>query len=602
MSRALLELLALSVRGRIVRWVRLLRQPKYLLAFLATVGYFFWVFGSRFFLPSASRRSPIDILPEDFAPVLRLGIGLVFAVVVTGVWIFTSSRPALKLTESEVHLLLPAPLPRRQIVQFGILKEQPGILIGAAFFTLVWGAGSPVSRLLGFFMSWALLALVDLHIKGVSLWKARLRELPSASARLRRSLAVALGTAWWAAVFWCIARAWQSAFPSGVPSFDNGSAVVRELFQALYAGAADELLAPFLWLSSPLAGGSPLLRIGGFLLLLVVIAAHVEWAVRSRFQFEEATLERARRDLARKNRGGRWAAVPARWRTREPFVLAPTGPPETAILWKNLMLRGRMPLKTVIGLTVGGSLLLTGVGAAAGGVATGIIGTAGIALLLVMPLLAGLTMRNDLRVDLLHLDVLRTWPISGRRLVMAEMLAPAAGMLVTQLFGCGLLVSAVLGDLLSGRGEIKILPARLVASMPPGMALLLTLASALILGVVMALLSIAVQNLAALVLPGWVGLGMERRRGTSMIGQNLLLGIGHLLAILLASLPAALAVGAVLALLHFGLDLRFTLWELPLLAVAAALPLLLVTGVVVHLAAGAWDRLDPSQEILEPVE
>jgi hypothetical protein len=185
---------------------------------------------------------------------------------------------------------------------------------------------------------------------------------------------------------------------------------------------------------------------------------------------------------------------------------------------------------------------------------------------------------------------------------MAEMLAPAAGMLVMQLFGCGLLVAAVLGDVLSGRGELRVLPARLVASVPPGMALLLTLASALILGMAVALLSIAIQNLAALFLPGWVGLGLERRRGTSMIGQNLLLGIGHLLALVLAGLPAVLAVGAVLGLLHLGLDLRFTLWELPLLAVVAALPLLLVTGVVVHLAGGAWERLDPSQEILEPVE
>lgn len=601
MNRALLELVALSVRGRLVRWFRLLRQPKYLLAFLATVGYFLWAFGFRF-LGGTFRRSPIGAVPEDLGAAFRLGIGLVFAVVVTGVWIFTSSRPALKLSESEIHLLLPAPLTRREIVLFGVLKEQPGILIGAAFFTFFRSAGSPGSRLLGFFTTWALLALIDLHIKAVSLWKARVRELPPAGARVRRTLAVVLATAWWAAVLWAVVQAWLSAFPTGLASFNNPGVMARDLSRALYAGALDELLAPFLWLSAPLTGGSLLLRLAGFLLLLLVIAAHVEWAVRSRFQFEEATLERARRDLARKDRGRRRALASARSRTREPFILAPTGPPETAILWKNLMLRGRTPLKAVVGLAIGGTLILTVAGAAFGGAATGIVGTAGIALLCAMPLLAGLMLRNDLRVDLLHLDVLRTWPISGRRLVVAEMLAPAAGILVMQLFGCCLLVAAVLGDSFSGRGEIRILPDRLVASMPPGVALFLVVVSAIILGMALALLSIAIQNLAALMLPGWVGLGMERRRGTSMIGQNILLGIGHLLALTLATLPALLALGAVLALLHLVLDLKFMLWELPLLAVVTALPLLLVTGVVVHIAGKAWDRLDPSQEILEPAE
>ena len=39
MSLALLELLLLSVRGRFVRWFRLLRKPKYLIGFVIGVGY-----------------------------------------------------------------------------------------------------------------------------------------------------------------------------------------------------------------------------------------------------------------------------------------------------------------------------------------------------------------------------------------------------------------------------------------------------------------------------------------------------------------------------------------------------------------------------------
>ena len=134
------------------------------------------------------------------------------------------------------------------------------------------------------------------------------------------------------------------------------------------------------------------------------------------------------------------------------------------------------------------------------------------------------------------------------------------------------------------------------------MALLVVFASLILVGMSVALVSIAVQNLAALLFPGWVSLGMERQRGMSMMGQNLLLSIAHLLAMLLAALPAVLLAGTVWAVLHLLLGLgATTIWELPLLALAAALPLLLAAGLLVRFAGQAWDRLDPSKEIFEAV-
>jgi hypothetical protein len=51
--------------------------------------------------------------------------------------------------------------------------------------------------------------------------------------------------------------------------------------------------------------------------------------------------------------------------------------------------------------------------------------------------------------------------------------------------------------------------------------------------------SSAIQNLAALALPGWVSLGMDRRKGAAAFGQGMLTGIAHLLALAVGALPAA---------------------------------------------------------------
>ena len=213
MNRALLDLLALNLRGRLVRWVRLLRQPKYLLAFLASACYFWWFFGVRFLgAGRASRMAGAQV--AEVLPLLHLAVGLVLAAVTTLFWIATSSKPALRLNESEIHLLLPAPLSRREIIFFALLKEQAGILFGALVVLFFRSAGSPGQRVLTFVGAWALLTLADLHIKGISLFKARLKEMPAAAARLRAGFAVALGFAWWAAILLSLQRIWLAVAPS----------------------------------------------------------------------------------------------------------------------------------------------------------------------------------------------------------------------------------------------------------------------------------------------------------------------------------------------------------------------------------------------------
>ncbi|HEY2737045.1 MAG TPA: putative ABC exporter domain-containing protein, partial [Thermoanaerobaculia bacterium] len=137
MNRGLLDLIILSVRGRLLRQARLLRQPRYLIAFLAGLAYLARLLIPRIFAGAAAYRG----LPATGAydDALHLGLGLALAAVVTGVWLLASSQAALRLNESEIDFLLPAPIPRRQIILYSLLRQQPGILTSVLVVYVVRG-------------------------------------------------------------------------------------------------------------------------------------------------------------------------------------------------------------------------------------------------------------------------------------------------------------------------------------------------------------------------------------------------------------------------------------------------------------------------------
>jgi hypothetical protein len=599
-NRALVDLVLLSVRGRLLRRVRLLRQPRYLAATIAGLCYFFLVLGPRLFPGGRRPMAPGPFSGGDYDAALHLGIGLALALAVTGTWLLVSAKPSLRLSETEIDFLLPAPLPRRDIILYSLLRQQPGLLTSTLVVFFLRGSRAGGRDLLGFVSLWALLTLADLHLKGVSLWKARLHEIPLAAAGLRRAVAVTLGALWWVALLGALSVAWRTAASGPVSVQADPGRFAMALAEAVRHGIAGVLLAPFAWLGTPLSG-AVLPRAAGLVLLAAVVAAHVQWVVRSRASFEEATLERARRESARKGISKQELRARSA-RHLEPFHLAPSGPPEVAIPWKNLMLRGRAPLTRTAAI-LGGTIALAALAAAIfGEVACAILTVGGLALLCGIPLMAGLLLRNDLRTDLLHADVLRTWPLKGERLVLAEILAPAVNVLLLLLVGCGLLLASLLGGALSGGTEhIIVLPQAVFAGAPPLLAVPVLLASALVAGMAVALLSLAVQNLAVLVLPSWVGLGLTVRRGTAIVGQRLLLSLGHLLAMILAALPVLVLVGAVV-LAHMFRHRPFHLWEVPVLAMATGGILVVETLVLLHFGGRLWDRLDPSQEIFAAAE
>ena len=110
-------------------------------------------------------------------------------------------------------------------------------------------------------------------------------------------------------------------------------AATAEVFRELQRLAAKARRHPALAFRALVA---PAVGVGGRLLAaaaaLAILAANYVWVLRSDAAFEEASAAHAEKRASESRRpGGRQR------RGRTPFTLAAAGPPETAVLWKNLI-------------------------------------------------------------------------------------------------------------------------------------------------------------------------------------------------------------------------------------------------------------------------
>jgi hypothetical protein len=154
--------------------------------------------------------------------------------------------------------------------------------------------------------------------------------------------------------------------------------------------------------------------------------------------------------------------------------------------------------------------------------------------------LGPLAVRNDLRQDLLHIDMLRTYPLRGSVLVFAEI---ASSTLVLTLIQWTLLGMSYV-FLAAAPADAGIEPVSLVSASFPGN--LTTLAIAIVVLPIINSASFFVQNAAALLFPDWVRLGAGGVGGLEVIGQRLL-GFGASLFALTAILaPPTLVVAGIL--------------------------------------------------------
>ena len=136
MIAALLYLQYHTFRNRLVSRFKRLKQPKYLIGAIVGGLYFYFYF-FRYLFRGFGGRPAVDmtVSPEHLQLFELLGALALFVIVLLA-WIIPHERAALTFTEAEVAFLFPAPITRRALIHFKLLRSQFGILFTTLLFTL----------------------------------------------------------------------------------------------------------------------------------------------------------------------------------------------------------------------------------------------------------------------------------------------------------------------------------------------------------------------------------------------------------------------------------------------------------------------------------
>ncbi|MGD0539458.1 MAG: putative ABC exporter domain-containing protein [Verrucomicrobiota bacterium] len=577
-----LQLCLLWNRQRV--WFRRLRKPKYLLGTLAGGAYcFFFFLGPMLGMGIRGNRIPVTPLVADFRPLVEMLGAVLLAGVVLLVWLVPSRRVALDFSEAEIAFLFPAPLERRTLIHYRILRSQIPIFFSSLLMMVFTGRFASTGHWWWHWVGWWLLVTaLELHRLGAAFTTTRL--LDSGLTTTRRRLAV-LGTA---VVLAGLFAGWVS-LSVPVPTLDmlgHFTSVRDYLQQVAASGPAVWLLLPFRLLVRPMLAADGVAFTLALLPALALVAALYAWVVRSDASFEEASIELAHRKvkMLAAIRSGNWHLARGRQKQiRAPFRLGARGPRAVALLWKNLIAAGAI-FTPRLWLGAGGALVVMAVVFTTmmpGALAPKIMGGMLMGLTPMLLVMGPQMMVMDLRQDLAVVDVLKTLPLPGRQVVLGEVLAPLTILTVAQ----WLLIA--LAVVLFNPENAN------VSSVPLALRLAVGLAAAMV-APGANLVSLLLINGAVLLFPAWVKTaGLGRSQGFEAIGQQMVMMVGQLLALAVALLiPAGL-----FALVYFaGRSWLPLLVVLPLAALAALAALLAESYAGLLMLGDLFERMDVSDE------
>jgi ABC-2 type transport system permease protein len=555
-----------SAHNRIARQLRHLRSPRYVAALVLGLAYlWFMIVAQR---PASSATTAAD------ARWLELVGALALLGAVAWGWIFGVERRVLRFTPAEVTFLFSGPVSRRGLIQFKLLHSQLLILFNALLWTLIlsrerFGA-SPWLRVVSI---WVLLTTLSFHRLGASFVRTSLAEHGRLGVRHRVVSLAVLGVV-------LIALTWSIA--DAVPHMAEARADGTFSFLSAIGEAASKplptaLTYPFRVMIRPLTAATVPDWIGAIWPALILLVLHYVWVVRSDSAFEEAaaevSLRRAR--ILSESRSSREAGTPPAT-TAPLFRLSPVGWPAGAILWKNLVAvtRKRRVRNAALALALAG-IIVTVLSFEPEGTLAGAAGWLLVFWTGIMIVIGPQWVRNDLRGDLLKLDLLRSYPLRGWSVVLAEV--GGSTLLLT-----GIQVSLLVIGYLAFLGN---------ESMFPGLedrTLLLLAALVFLPGI--NLLGMLIQNGAALLYPAWVHLGSGRPGGVEALGQNFLMMVAFVALLALALTPPVAIAGGAFLLLR------------PALEAWAALPAaVLAIGIMAYEAALMVEWLGRLFEQTDPV-
>ena len=584
MIGALVYLQFTSLKNAVRRRLQRLRQPRYLFATIAGLAYFYFFF----FRQPASRGA--DHGPPGMAPVnIGLAAGLSVAVLIMALrivytWIFSVERAALAFTEAEVAFLFQAPVSRRVLVHFKLLKSQLRILFLALLFSLLSNRFSLLGGNFGTHAAgwWILLSTLELHSIAASFTRERLLEVGLNPARRRAlflgGLLLVGGALWW----WL-----RRTIPAPRAADMAGPMAMVNYFQGvLTAPPVSWLLAPCIWILRPFFAPDLAAFIRALGPALLILAGHYLWVIRSEVAFEEASLELARRRAERgeARQAGHWRgrSQPKRKR-REPFPLRPHGQAAPAFLWRALISAGPwFHPRNWLFISAGVISVMLWL-ASQPAYRTALVVIQAVALPVgFWVLIAGpMLMRREVRLMMQRLDVVKTYPLRGWQVVLGEMLAPIV--LITAIEWLLLAVLAVAAATLSGEIGFTVLSSGLGV-----------IAVGLLVPPVVGLMT-GISFAATLYFPSWMSAVGQAGGGLDAMGQRMIFAGGYVVVLASALLPAALvaAVPYLIVLWMTGLQVD----ALSAGAVAVSLILFGEFAAVVWWLGGRYERFDLSAEV-----
>jgi len=576
MISALLYLQYHSVKNRVIMRVKRLKQPKYLLGAIAGGLYFYFYF-FRYLsgFPGGPAVLPRSSLPD---PVFFESLGaMALLIIILPAWIIPYQRTSLVFTETEVAFLFPAPISRRGLIHFKLLRSQTAILFTTLLFTLF------ANRLGGqgwihYAGGWLILSTLNLHLLGSSFARTRLLDRGITNWQRRMIilafvLSCAIGVGLWAC----------HTMPGiQLAQLESGHALKQYFEHVLQTGPAPYLLFPFRLMVRPYLAQNGSAFLSSVWPALLLMLLHYAWVVRSDVAFEEASVEASRKMAERiaAMRAGNWRTSNRQHKIRRPpFALRPTGPPAVALLWKNLISAGQtFTLRLwiiLIATSAGASVGLGQTFGKAGWVASlGMIA----AMLIVWSIVFGPQfLRQDFRQDFSFADILKTYPLRGWQIAIGELLAPSV------ILTCIQWLLLVIGAGLFSQAQELV---------RPSLTLGIALGAAIVLPMIN-LITLQIPNGAVLLFPAWFQASRDGAHGIEATGQRLVFMLGQLLTVIIALIPAAGFFAGAFFVLQMFLGIGMVI---PLASLFAAFILSLEAAVGLMLLGWLFERLDISSE------
>ena len=526
MNRALIYLVSRSLVNAIAFRLRRLKQPKYLAgALFGALYFYFYLF--RFLIRGGQPSREVPAIPIGELGV-EIGSLVLFGVVIIFSWLWPGSRAALHFTEAEIAWLFPAPLDRPTLIRFKLLKTQLSLLFLSLVMTLITGRASLGPQVWMHLAGWWIIfSTLQMHRLGASFALQRLTQRGLSDWKRRAAVIAGVLTFAGAIYFWKIAT-------PNLPRFTESHESLDWLRALLHAGPAPWLLLPFRAVVQPWFALDFTTFLSALPAALSVMGLHYFWVIRAHVSFEEASVAFSQKRAAflAARRSGDLRVKQAQPSANIPaFRLGPTGFEPVSFVWKHLLSSGgRRSLRQWL---VGGALALAITSALSPSgrwpIAPVIIAIVAISVFLMVTLTNAAHGARAVRRDLLAIDLLKTFPIPGWKIVLGELLGPVLGCTALQILALIIIVMSIssVPELPEAKRQLLPIAACAIALLVPAINLTLMI----------------IPTAATLLFPAWFKSGEAVTPGLETMGLRIITALGQLLALLLALIPAAILGG-----------------------------------------------------------